>query len=160
MKGFVEQMIYLIVIVLALFMLIVFFTYQRGSRGVETKKSVEERGLDEEGTSLVFTLFNNKLPYVEKVYLQVIIDAILEGEYRKEEKYKVFYGKGIGEVNLTEIIPPLMDNYAKGRWELKITTPDGDYTYGGINKDKVIYIYEALIPVPEERSGKITFFLG
>ncbi len=160
MKGYVEKMMYFIIMVLAVFMLFVFFTYQKGTRGIEVKRSVEERGLDEEGTGTVFTLYNNKLPYVEKTYLQCGIDAILRGISLEEEKYKVFYGIGIGEVNVSEIIPPFLDRYAKGRWELTITTPEESYTYGGIEKNKVIYSYESLIPVPEERIGKVTFLLG
>lgn len=160
MKGVVEEMVYFVIIILAVFMLFVFFTYQRGTRGVEVKKSVEERLLSEESTSAVFTLFNNKLPLVEKTYLECGIDSILQGNFSKKEMNKVFYGIGIGKVNVTEIIPPLLDNYAKGRWELRIITPDGTYTYGKLEKNEVVYSYESLIPIPEERVGKAILLLG
>ena len=160
MKGFVEEMVYSIIISLVIFMLFVFFTYQRGTRGIEVRKIVEERGLSEEGTSTVFTLFNNKLPFVEKTYLECAIDAILQGIYLNKEQNKVFYGVGVGEVNLTEIIPPLLEKYVSGRWELAIIMPKVTYTYGGIERKNVIYSYESLIPIPEERVGRVVFLLG
>lgn len=159
MKGLVEEMVYLIIIILAIFMLFVFFIYQQGTKGVEVEKSVEERILMEEGNSLAFVLFNNKLAYAEKFYLECGIDAILQGSSSNKEMNKVFYGVGIGKVNLTEIIPPLLDNYAKGRWKLEIITPDGTFAYGELKENKVIYSYEMLIPVPEERVGKIILLL-
>lgn len=160
MKGTIEEMFYLVVIVFAILMLFVFFTYQRGTRGAEVRKTVEERLLSEEIATAISTIFNNKLPFVEKTYLQTGIDAILLGASLKKEKYRVFYGIGIGELNLTEIIPAQLENYVKGRWELKIITPDDEYTYGGLKKGEIIYSYEALIPVPHERVGKLIFLLG
>ena len=160
MKGTIEDMIYSVVIVLVVFMLFVFFTYQRGTRGIEVKKSVEERVLNEESSSAVFTLFNNKLPFVEKTYLECAIDSILQGNFSKIEMNKVFYGLGTGKVNVTEIIPPMLDKYTKGRWELRVITSDGEYTYGGIERKEVIYTYESLIPVPEERVGKVILSIG
>ena len=115
MKGTIEEMIYAVVIVLVIFMLFVFFTYQRGTRGIEVRKSVEERVLNEEGSAVVFTLFNNKLPFAEKTYLECGIDSILQGSFSNKERNKAFYGMGIGKVNVTEIIPPMLDKYAKGK---------------------------------------------
>lgn len=141
-------------------MLFIFFTQQRGTRGIEVRKNVEERVLNEEGSATIFTLFNNKLPFVEKTYLQCGIDSILQGSFSKVEMNKVFYGMGIGKLNVTEIIPPMLDNYLEGRWELKIITPDDEYEYGGIQGGKVVYTYESLIPVPEERTGKAILLIG
>lgn len=160
MKGMVEQMFYIVIIVLALFMLFIFFTYQRGTRGAEVRKTVEERGLSEELNGVGSSLFNNKLPVAEKSYLASAIDAILEGTHRDKELDKAFYGVGIGTVNATEIINPFLDSYAEGRLELRIETPDGAYVYGKIKPGNVIYSYESLIPVPEERVGKITILLS
>jgi len=137
-----------------------FFSYERGSRGIEVRKSVEERMLGEEVASTVFTLFNNRLLFVEKTYLEGAIDSILQRLPRTREKYKVFYGLGIGTLNLTEIIPPLLDRYIKGRYELTIATPQGSYTYGRVNKKDVVYIYETLIPVPDEKVGKLTLLIS
>ena len=160
MKGTIEDMIYSVVIVLVVFMLFVFFTYQRGTRGIEVRKSVEERVLNEEGSATLFTLFNNKLPFVEKTYLECGVDSILQGSFSNEDMDKAFYGMGIGKVNVTEIIPPMLDKYLKGRWELRVITPDGEYTYGGIERREVMYTYESLIPVPEEKSGKVILLIG
>ena len=160
MKGTIEEMIYAVVLVLVVFMLFVFFTQQRGTRGIEVRKSVEERVLNEEGSAAVSTIFNNKLPFAEKTYLECGIDSILEGSFSDKEMNKAFYGMGIGKVNVTEIIPSMLDKYAEGRWELRIITPDGEYTYGGIEENEVMNTYESLIPVPEERSGKVILLLG
>lgn len=160
MKGMVEEIFWFVIIVLTVFMLFAFFTYQQGTRGIEVKKSVEERILDEEGNTAVFSLFNNKLPFVEKVYLECIIDSILQGSFYKKEMDKVFYGNGVGNLNTSEIIPPLLDKYVEGRWKLEISTPDGSYVYGKADMGDIIYSYESLIPVPEERIGKVTFQIG
>ena len=160
MKGLTEEMFYLAIIVLAVLMLFTFFSYQRGTRGIEVKRSVEERILNEEGSAAIFTLFNNKLPLVEKSYVECAVDSLLEGTFSKKEKDKAFYGIGIGKVNVSEIIPPLFEKYAKGKWELKIITPDGEYSYGRVKKNEVVYTFETLIPVPEERVGKLILFLS
>lgn len=160
MKGYAEEMLYFVAIIFSVFMLFVFFMYQIGTRGAEVKKTVEERKLSEEIASTISSLFNSKLPFVEKTYIQIAIDSILEGHYRNKERYQVFYGIGTGRLNVTEIIPPFFENYVKRRWELKIETPESNYTYGHIEKKKIIYSYEALIPVPEERIGKIQLFIG
>ena len=160
MKGTIEEMIYSVVVVLVVFMLFVFFTQQSGTRGVEVRKTVEERILNEEGSAAVFSLFNNKLLFAEKTYLECGIDSILQGNISDKEINEVFYGMGTGKVNVTEIIPSMLDRYAEGRWELRVITPDGEYTYGGIESNKVMYTYESLIPVPEERSGKVILLLG
>lgn len=160
MKGSIEEMFYFIAVFFAVFILFVFLTYQRGIRGVEVRKKVEERILIEEVSSLVSTLFSNKLPITEKYYLESGIDAILQGKAKGLELYKVFYGDSVGLLNVTEIIPSYLDKYVKGRWELRMITPDGEYTYGEVKRENVVYVYEALIPVPEERTGKIVFLLG
>jgi hypothetical protein len=161
MKAIAQEMFYLIVIIIVILILFVFFTYERGTKGVEVQKSVEERILGEEINGLSGTLFNDKLPYAEKVYLQTAIDAILEGKfYKRTDLDKAFYGSGIGTVNVTEIIPPLLDLYSKGKLKVVIETPNGTYSYGEIKEGSVVYSYETLIPVPEERIGKMTVLMG
>jgi hypothetical protein len=161
MKAVAQEMFYLIVIIIIILILFVFFTYERGTKGVEVQKNVEERILNEEINGFAGTLFNDKLPYAEKVYLETSIDAILEGKfYKRTELNKAFYGSGIGTVNVTEIIPPLLDLYSKGRLKVIIETPNGNYSYGEIKAGDVMYTYESLIPVPEERIGKLTVLMG
>jgi len=160
MKGVIQEMFYFIVIVLVIFMLFVFFTYVRGTKGIEVKKSVEGRVLNEEIAGLALTLFNNKVPHAEKVHLELVIDSILEGKFRERELYKVYYGAGIGKLNVTDVIPPVLDLYAKDRLEVKIETPDGKYSYGKIQSGKVLYTYEIMIPVPEERVGMMIVKMG
>ena len=160
MKGFAQEMFYFIIIILAIFLLFIFFTYERGTTGVEVKKSVEERIVTEEINGLSSTLFNNKLPYAEKVYLQAMIDAVLEGNFTKRDMNKTFYGAGIGKLNLTEIIPPLLEMYAEGRIEIRIYTPNGTITYGELEGNKIVYTFESVIPVPEERLGRLVIAMG
>lgn len=161
MKAIAQEMFYLIVIIIVILILFVFFTYERGTKGVEVQKNVEERILNEEVNGLAGTLFNDKLPYAEKVYLETAIDAVLEGKfYKRTELNKAFYGSGIGTVNVSEIIPPLLDLYSKGKLEVIIETPNGKYSYGQIRQSDVVYTYESWIPVPEERIGKLTILMG
>jgi len=160
MKGIVEEMVWVIVLVLAVIILSVFFILQQGMRGTEVKKTVEERVLNEEGMTTEFSLFNNQLPIAEKTYLETAIDAILQGEFMKEKNNEVYYGIGIGKLNVTEIIPPLLDNYISGRWRIEVITPDGYYVYGKLNLGEEIYTYRSIIPVPEERVGEIILYIA
>ena len=158
MKGLiVEELIYFIIIIIAVFFLAVYFIFQQGTRGVEVRKNVEERGFIESGNSLIFSTFNYKLPFVEKVALEFAIDSILQGvHFRNGEKMnQVFYGKGIATVNNTEIFYPMFDNFVKNRWRLEVNTPDGQFVYGNNRQDKIIYSFVASIPVPHERVGKL-----
>jgi hypothetical protein len=160
MKGFVEEAVWAVTLVIAVVIISFFLIFQQGLRGTEVRQTVEERILNEEGNSALFTLFNNQLPLVEKTYLETAIDAILQGEFMQEDKNKVFYGNAIGSVYVNEIIPPLLDNYISGRWKLEVTTPDGYYIYGKPNLGKIIYTYTTSIPVPEERVGELILSIG
>jgi hypothetical protein len=160
MKGFVEEAVWAVTLVIAVVVISFFLIFQQGMRGAEVRKTVEERILNEEGISATFSLFNNQLPFVDKTYLETAIDAILQGTFMKEEEYRVYYGKGIGSVDVNEIIPPLLDNYIKGRWKLEVITPDGYYVYGKPDLGKIIYTYRTIIPVPEERVGELILYIG
>lgn len=160
MKGFVEEAVWAVTLVIAVIVISYFLIFQQGLRGTEVTKTVEERITNEEGISTEFSLFNNQLPFVDKTYLETAIDAILQGTFMKKDKNLVYYGKGIGTVDLNEIIPPLLDNYMKGKWKLEVTTPDGYYVYGNPNLGKVIYTYRTIVPVPEERVGELILSIG
>jgi hypothetical protein len=160
MKGFVEETVWAVTLVIAVVIISFFLIFQQGMRGAEVRKTVEERVLNEEGNSALFTLFNNQLPFVEKTYLETAIDSILQGAFMKEPYFKVYYGAGVGELNIYEIIPTLFDNYIKEKWKLEVITPDGYYVYGNPNLGKVIYTYTTVIPVPEERFGEMILSIG
>lgn len=161
MKGMVEEMFYFVIIILAIFGLFVFYNYERGTKGAEVTKAVEERTVNEEVATALSGLFNNMLPFVEKTYMEAEIDSILLSAFNKEPpNHRVWYGSGIGELNVSEIIPPLLEAYAQGRLKVIITTPNGTDSYGGNKNFNVIYSHEALIPVPEERVGKVSILLG
>lgn len=160
MKGFVEETIWIITLVLAMAILSIFFIFQQGTGGVDVRKTVEERVLNEEGISSIFSTFNDKLPYAEKTYLETAVDAVLQGAFNNEDLFQVYYGTGIGKLNVTEIVPPLFDNYLKGRWRLEIVTPDGNYAYGKQDLGNVVYTYRSIVPVPEERTGEVILYIG
>jgi hypothetical protein len=157
MKGYMEEMLYFVAIFFAILLLFAFLTYQRGTKGAEVRKVVEERLLNEEIASLISDIFNNKLPVAEKSYTQTLIDGILEGE---EYNY-VYYGKEIGTINITEIIEPMVDKYIKERWIIEVTiSPDKKQIYGKLKDGKVLYVYEIPIPVPDEKVGKLKILIG
>jgi hypothetical protein len=155
-------------------------------RGVEVSKTTHGRVFDEEGTLAIISLFNNKVDFVQKPYVEVLVDAALSLNESENftEKYKAFYGIGIGELNNTEIIPPLFDEYIPGKWKLVVMIPNetviqinetyDDYytvtknitiifyynvTYGYISGEPK-WVYKQLIPVPEERIGKLILYIG
>lgn len=155
-KGFLEEMTWLIIIIVAV-LILALFIFNQQFRGVEVEQKVEERILNEEGISLLFSLSQDKPPYVERFYAQILIDAVLQGISNKKETNKVYYGAGIGKVNATEIIPQLVSKFTTKNWQLTVVTPDGSYIYGQSNPGNILYSYEVLVPVPEERTGKLIF---
>ncbi|MEM5811302.1 MAG: hypothetical protein QXG91_00980 [Candidatus Aenigmatarchaeota archaeon] len=165
MKGYVEEIFYFLIVFFSILLLFIFFNYQLSTKGIETRKTVEERNLVESITTLFFELFNNKLPYVEKVYMQLMIDALLQKLKGLPEEYKVFYGTGIGTLNLTEIIPPFLDKYAKNRYQLYLIIPaekeEKKFFYGKeIRNEDILYVYETVVPVPDLRIGKVVLYIS
>jgi hypothetical protein len=157
-KGFVEEITWIVTIIMAT-VIIALFIYNQQSGGIEVTKTVEERVLNEEGISILFSLSNDKPPYVEKYYSQILVDAVLQGTFLIKDTDKVFYGNGIGTVNSTEIIPPLIKKFTTKNWKLNVVTPDGSRAYGS-GGGEILYSYEIPVPVPEERIGKIVFQLS
>ncbi len=161
MKGISEEFIYLVVIVLAIFTLLAFLNTQSLLKETETKKTVGLRFLREEGNLAIFSLFNNKVDFVEKPYIETVIDAVLSKHQKNDptEIYKAFYGIGVGTLNNTEIIPSLFKNYLPGKWKLEVITPNRTVEYGFLSGEPR-YVYKQLIPVPEERLGLVILYLG
>ncbi|MCD6403402.1 MAG: hypothetical protein J7K98_03670 [Candidatus Aenigmarchaeota archaeon] len=168
MKGQTQELIWLVSTIIIVMVMFLFFYYQFGTKGIEVKKAEEERNLDEAATLALLTLYNNRLPFVEKYYIQTAIDAILRGDFLEKategkfsEKDKVFYGEDIGKVNVTEIIPPLFEKYFGNRWKLTIKTPKGTFEYGhSIKEEEILYSYSFTIPVPEEKFGMAILEIG
>lgn len=155
-----EEWFYIIIIIFALFFLSTFFLYEMGTRGAEVTETVEKRILNEAGSDVVLSLFSNKLPFVEKGYVECAIDAVLQNRFA-EKKDKVLYGAGVGELNLTEIIPPLLDKYFGDRWELTLETSEGSYSYGReISEKDAIFLYAFSVPIPEKRVGTLMLKIG
>ena len=122
-------------------------------------KSVEERKIKEGINNLVFSLFNDRIPIAEKFYVEAAIDAALQRTFK--EKNKVFYGIGIGTVNVSEIMNLFIDRYVSQDWELIIIIDSKNYSYGKtIKGNREIYSYETLIPLPEQKVGMLKFLIG
>jgi len=154
MKGSVEELFYIIVIFISFLFLFLFLTSERTKEGKEVRKAVEERILTEELLDFSKALFNNKVPFSEKRYIQSLIDGILRGS-----KEYVYYGKGIGSINLTGITEQLISQYAKDRIKIEISIGNKKYEWGEI-RGKILYTYETLIPIPDERLGRLIIYLS
>jgi hypothetical protein len=159
MKAQAEEFFYLAAVFLSIVILIVFLIYQHGTKGKEVMKNVAERSVKEEINSLMFSLFNDRIPIADKYYIEMIIDAVLQKVF--EERYKVFYGIGVGTANVSEIVVPFIEKYVSQDWKLTIITPSATYSYGkDIKGGKEVYSYETLIPLPNEQIGKLEFLIG
>jgi hypothetical protein len=158
MKAQAEEFLYLATIFSSIIILIVFLAYQHGTKGKEVIRTVAERNIKEGINILMFSLFNDRVPIAEKFYIEAIIDATLQKVF--EEKNKVFYGIGIGTVNVSEILLPLINKYLSQNWELVIVTPSKTYSYGRKVGEKEVYSYETLIPLPDEQIGRLRFLVG
>lgn len=166
MKAQAQELIWFVLIAMSAFSLAAFFFYQFGTRGIEVRKAVEGVVLDEAATLSLITLYSDKLPFVEKFYAEAATDAVLAGTFAKQhiKEYsldKVFYGIAVGKLNVTEVIPPMLDKYFGDRWELIIKIPNSNYVYGHrLRNEEILYSYEFTIPVPEEKFGSIILKLG
>jgi len=156
MKAQVEEFFYLATIIFSGILLIVFLSYQQSTRGKEVLQAIQERIYSEELANVGSMLFNSKLPFFEKYYIQAMIDGILQG---KDYSF-VYYGKGLNTTNITQILEPLLDQSFKGRWRIEVILPKDTQVYGELKKEKVLYSWENLIPVPDENIGKIIISIG
>jgi hypothetical protein len=156
MKAQAEEFFYLATIVFSAILLIIFLSYQQSTRGKEVLQALQERIYSEELADVGSILFNSKLPFFEKYYIQAMIDGILQG---KDYSF-VYYGKALNTTNITQILEPLLDQSFKGRWRIEVILPKDTQVYGELKKEKVLYSWENLIPVPDENVGKIILSIG
>jgi hypothetical protein len=156
MKSQAEEFFYLATIIFSAILLIVFLFYQQSTRGKEISKIIHERVYSEELANVGNILFNSKIPLFEKYYLQAAIDGILSG---KDYSY-VYYGRALNTTNITQILEPLLEKSFKGRWRIEIILPEDVQVYGELKKEKILYSWENLIPVPDERVGKVIVSIG
>jgi len=156
MKAQAEEFFYLATIIFSGILLIVFLSYQQSTRGKEVLQTIQERIYSEELVDVGSMLFNSKLPFFEKYYIQAMIDGILQG---KDYSF-VYYGKVLNTTNITQILEPLLDQSFKGKWRIEVILPKDTQVYGELKKEKVLYSWENLIPVPDENVGKIIISIG
>jgi len=85
-----------------------------------------------------------------------MIDDILEG---KDYNF-VYYGKALNTTNITQIIKTLLEESLRGKWRIEVILPKDVQVYGNLKKEKIAYSWENLIPVPDERVGKVIIYIG
>ncbi|MEM5814973.1 MAG: hypothetical protein QXD89_00580 [Candidatus Aenigmatarchaeota archaeon] len=160
MKGSVEELLYLVASFISVFFMVVFLNYQLSIGGREVRKNVEERLIDENGLNVLKGLFDTKLPIIEKSHLEVCIDALLQSENKNKELSKVFYGAQLGTTYCNEILKNYFNNYLGEIWRLELIANEVKYSYGSENYDKnLIYSFSFVVPVPEEKVGRVTFYI-
>ena len=115
MKSQVEEFFYLASIILSAIFLITFSFYQQSTRGKEVLQITQERIYNEELSNIGNILFNSKIPFFEKYYIQAMIDGILEG---KDYNF-VYYGKALNTTNITQIIETLLEESLRGKWRIE-----------------------------------------
>jgi len=119
-------------------------------------KTVEERIYSEELADIGNMLYNSKLPHFEKYYVQATIDAALQfGNYGY-----VYYGNALNTTNVTQIIEPFLDQSFKRRWRMEVILPKKTIIYGELKKEKTLYSWENLVPLPGGDVGKIIISIG
>ena len=150
MKGMLEESFGFIIIILVVLMLSIFYISGSASGEAEILKIKAGNILDEEANNLILTLYDSKLGDSKKTYIEILIDASLQG-YNKSQ---VYYGKEIGTINAEELINPMFNKYfGEGRWVIEIGTRKGNMTYGGF-KTNVGYMYSHKIPIPPANKDK------
>jgi len=159
MKGQAEELIYFVIVFVCVFLLFVFLNYELSVRGREVRKKTEERLVEETGMNILQNIFNLKMPISEKRYAEILIDSLLAGKAWKLKKDKAFYGLGIGTVNGSEVLSSFINNYFTN-WELELVYSNVKQTYGRGIGNKEVYAFSVSIPVPEEKVGRLNFYIG
>ncbi|MCD6216105.1 MAG: hypothetical protein J7J92_03475 [Candidatus Aenigmarchaeota archaeon] len=158
MKGIMEEMLGFLIIVFAALLIGFFFYGQSSLKGGEVSGSIREKSIDEASNMALSSLFNNKLEIIEKPYIEVIIDSILQSD----NKTFVYYGTGIGTIKNKEVVDPLFDYYlGKNHWKLYvIVEKNKSLEFGNLTKRKRLFSYERKIPVPPDQLGKVVLYVG
>lgn len=159
MKGQAQELIHFVIIFIFVFLLFVFLNYELSVRGKEVKEKMEERLIEENGMNILQNIFNLKMPISEKKYAEILIDSLLAGKAWKLPKDKAFYGLAIGTVNGSEVLNSFVNNYFSN-WKLEVVYSNTKQTYGKEVGNKRVYAFSVSIPIPEERVGKLNFYLA
>jgi len=119
-------------------------------------KTLQERIYSEELENIGNMLYYSKLPHFEKYYIQAMVDGTLQyGNYRY-----VYYGRALNATNVTQIIEPFLDQSFKGKWRIELILPKETVIYGELEKGKILYSWENLVPLPGGDIGKIIISIG
>lgn len=158
MKGIMEEALGFLIIVFVALLIGFFFSGQNILKGSELKGSLREKNIDEASNMALSSLFNNKLEFVEKTYIEVIVDSMLQTSNRTF----VFYGAGVGTIKNKEIVEPLFDYYlGKNHWKLYITIEkDRSLEFGNLTKRSRLFSYERKIPIPPDQIGEVVLHVG
>ena len=155
MHGYAQEFLSIVLIIIALSISSITMFYFLYSRTSSVEKFSELRYFEKTSSNLLLSLAGEKLNFLEKRPLEIAIDSILQEHLVKTGKKKVFYGIAIGLVNCTEIIPPFLDREFGSHWSLEIYLEKEKVVYGHKPQGDSFYVYEMLIPVPEEKIGKV-----
>ncbi len=110
-KGFVEQ--YIAVVVLAIIVSVIFalanlYYLQKKSSATEI---VMQRYIKNVAYSGLIKVFYGEIPDVKKSVIELIADGLTQ------KSNCVRYGAGVGEVNITQVIPQILNGYfGKNNW--------------------------------------------
>ncbi|MFB6076393.1 MAG: hypothetical protein ABEK17_04580 [Candidatus Aenigmatarchaeota archaeon] len=155
-KGFAEEILSFSLIIFSVIILTIFFASESVLKGGEVTRSVRGRMLDESANLALQTIYDHRLERFEKTYMELILDAQLQGN----NETHVYYGRGSGVVHVKEILNPMMNSYfGKGGWKLVVKNRKGNITYGNQQRDfdyKYISNIPILPPVSEKNIGNVT----
>ncbi|MFB6075576.1 MAG: hypothetical protein ABEK17_00375 [Candidatus Aenigmatarchaeota archaeon] len=156
-KGFAQEFIGFLVVIISVVLLSLFFVSQGALKGGEVTRSVGGRNLDESANLALMALFNNEPRSFDKTYIEIAIDSIYQGE----NKTIVFYGKDVGVASSKQLLTSLFNDYlGEDRWGLKIETSNANIAYGNrISKREDVYNYESKIPLPGDEIGKVSLYV-
>lgn len=156
-KGIAEEVVGIIIIIAAILILAIFLVSRVGFRGAEVSRTVYGRSLDEAANLALMSLLHNKAEIINKTYIEIIIDAVFQGE----NKTRVFYGHGVGTIHSKDLVDPLFDKYfGKGRWKLRVDTTQGSVDFGELKLSRRTYVYTVSVPTPPKMKAKVRLYVG
>ncbi len=161
-KAQAQEVIEATLVAAAIFLLLIFLSYEYGEKTFAVRSSSERYILEETSFSALLALYDSQLPVIEKFSAEVLVDSVLQSKAfgTCQNLNKVFYGTGIGRVNASDVVR-VFDNYFGNRWKLVVETSAGKAVYGHeLNENRILYVVKLPVPVPDGNTGKISLIVG
>jgi hypothetical protein len=153
---FQSEIFYIGLIAIATSISISFLIYYSSIFSAKIKGKISSNILEQNTLTSLSNFYILRLPVFGKTYLQIAIDSMLNlRKFKGKDEYgkSVFYGKGLGMLNASQIVYEYFDQYFGKKWKITLILNNLNVSYGYEIKTKYSYILP--IPIPDDEVGYI-----